>query len=807
MGRTNFTRCGMIYMNGSNATMLQSLDGWNGSTWIIEPNIRTQISTAGCKRLCGTGADYYDWSQSSATITTWVLPIAGVLLQAPFLSNAFWETVFSIARWCGSPIASLSYILWNIKVSGKCALMADMAAPYDHVDKDPGRTSDYASMRDSMYLLVTMNQYSIDSRVLKLNGKLSDSKPAEGLLRATLFSKDLRLLRRKRVIHELEHAQPVETTAIAELNQQLQAALNRNEVDDRLEPVGELNSMRQKLAQQLRETRKRGVVPVFISTLWFVFAMAISIQSSFDLLGSNAVAHDLALGCLLAWLPVLIMCSIVDRNPVSADDVRKKLNRLVDHVRKSLTDPVVRNMFINTIEDNGERSDMRRRIEDVGDKCSLMQDVPFFEQFAGQGRVRWHYGAAHPILCDIEDAYIAEAGRHWLRNEAQARTFLVLGKRTGGLDWLDYRELWQVAGACFCVCGTVFGAWVLSFFTPTVGLGCRSGGYTVFLGAALGLLLVEMALWWHFDANKSNLREWRRRATGIGPNTARIMRFGLHVRRSIDSATSRCASAVGSTIDAVLPRRWASRLRAIMALLVVGFTDLTPQKRWDYFFFRPLEAANAVYLLYRTISQSVRYLLLAALAHLLITASGTTISVTVMSCSMLYIVLEWCLQSHLSAASVVHAANGLQRVRQTHRLTWPLRRVLYCVDDRIHDFECVFTKWLKELGILSRAYQLRPVGLRWSKEAKPQPQQPSIKTQGADDGPRSVILTDAEGSLTAQMPEYAHIHGRRPSQRSETRLGLLPTDTPWRPTFGRRSSSASSFRRSNSPPSPTADLV
>ncbi|KAF2769233.1 hypothetical protein EJ03DRAFT_97352 [Teratosphaeria nubilosa] len=384
-------------MNGSNSTVLQSLDGWNGSTWAINPNPRTQISTAGCKRLCGTGADYYDWSQSSSTITTWVLPIAGVLLQAPFLSNAFWETVFSIARWCGSPIASLAYILWNIKVSGKCALMADMAAPYDHVDKDPERASDYASMRDSMYLLVTMNQYSIDSRVLKLNGKLSDSKPAEGLLRATLFSKDLRLLRRKRVIHELEHEQPVETTAIVELNQRLRA-LNRIEVDERLEPVGGLNSMRQKLAQQLRETRKRGVVPVFISTLWFVFAIAISIQSSFGLLGSNAVAHDLALGCLLAWLPVLIMCSIVDRNPVSADDVRKKLNRLVDHVRKSLTDPVVQSMFINTIENNGERADMRRRIEDVGDKCSLVQDVPFFEQFAGQGRVRWHYGAAHPTL-------------------------------------------------------------------------------------------------------------------------------------------------------------------------------------------------------------------------------------------------------------------------------------------------------------------------------------------------------------------------------------------------------------------------
>ncbi|KAF2769234.1 hypothetical protein EJ03DRAFT_97345 [Teratosphaeria nubilosa] len=178
-----------------------------------------------------------------------------------------------------------------------------------------------------------------------------------------------------------------------------------------------------------------------------------------------------------------------------------------------------------------------------------------------------------------------------------------------------------------------------------------------------------------------------------------------------------------------------------------------------------------------------------------------------MSCAMLYIVLEWCLQSHLSAANVVHAANGLQRVRQFHRLTWPVRRVLYCLDDCVHDVERVFTRWLKGLGILSQAYQLRPLGLRWSKEAKPQPQQQSINRQRADSGAPRMMLTDAEGSTTAQVPKHAHIHDRRPSQGSETHLGLLSADTHWRPTFGRRSSSVSSVRRSDSPPSPTTNLV
>ena len=58
---------------------------------------------------------------------------------------------------------------------------------------------------------------------------------------------------------------------------------------------------RQALAQLLRENRKKGVVPVFVSLMWFLFSLAISIQASFGDLGNNQTAHDLALGLLLGW--------------------------------------------------------------------------------------------------------------------------------------------------------------------------------------------------------------------------------------------------------------------------------------------------------------------------------------------------------------------------------------------------------------------------------------------------------------------------------------------------------------------------
>ena len=60
---------------------------------------------------------------------------------------------------------------------------------------------------------------------------------------------------------------------------------------------------RTELAQNFREGRKKGVVPVFLSFLWFVFALVLSIQLSFGDIGENATAHNLALGLLVGWLP------------------------------------------------------------------------------------------------------------------------------------------------------------------------------------------------------------------------------------------------------------------------------------------------------------------------------------------------------------------------------------------------------------------------------------------------------------------------------------------------------------------------
>ena len=222
----------------------------------------------------------------------------------------------------------------------------------------------------------------------------------------------------------------------------------------------ELPERRQALAQSLRESRKKGVVPVFVSFMWFTFALVISIQASFGQIGVNETAHDLAIGLLLSWLPVLVLVTIIDRNPVAPEVVRRQLNDLVDEVRVALLDPSLQNSYM---------IDTHRGPRDFTWTSQLSNDDffqgSFFTCFAGQGRVRWHYGVAHSILAGIEKTFVARKGRDWLRDENKALTYMVDGPEEGefeGLRHFDFRMVWQIMSSITIVAGTAAGAFILS---------------------------------------------------------------------------------------------------------------------------------------------------------------------------------------------------------------------------------------------------------------------------------------------------------------------------------------------------------
>jgi hypothetical protein len=121
------------------------------------------------------------------------------------LSEPFWQLRDGLDR--------LSHRCHTSCGTAKAALMVDMAVKYDET---PDRKTDFGSMRDSMYLLLVMNQYTLKPDVVQHN-----KKEAECLLRIALFSKDLKL----------------------------------TDTDK------SLRVMRRILARELREMRRRGAVP------------------------------------------------------------------------------------------------------------------------------------------------------------------------------------------------------------------------------------------------------------------------------------------------------------------------------------------------------------------------------------------------------------------------------------------------------------------------------------------------------------------------------------------------------------------
>ena len=215
---------------------------------------------------------------------------------------------------------------------------------------------------------------------------------------------------------------------------------------------------RKKLAAICREGRKKGIIPVYISLFWFLSSLAFSIQAAFYDLGDNATAHNLALGLSLCWLPVLILMSIVDRNNTITDTIQDKMNVLVEEVRQALLNPILRDEWMRRIN---------RRPDDLAWIASLADlkkwGGGFFTGYAGQGRLRWHYGVAHPILAGIETSFIAEYGRNWLHDKPLVTSAMVLGPTSKeGVRTSDKRMRWQVLSSCFMVVGTNAGAFVLS---------------------------------------------------------------------------------------------------------------------------------------------------------------------------------------------------------------------------------------------------------------------------------------------------------------------------------------------------------
>ena len=442
---TDFSVCKQIFNDGiesGNSTVTQYLFNKTPQGLLDGHKPPRLLTYAGCEVLCGVAPDFYDWNVTSNTITTWVLPLAGgLILQLPYEANQRYYTFLTLCRWLGSPIVSLAYILWNIKVTNKCALMVDMAVPRDSLPeydrrsagewwntawnhflspfvvqaeeenpKDPPQNVDFADFRNSMYLLAVLNQYTLDYQIL--------NELITKLVHYALFTRDASIVTR-----------------------------------------------RNKLAASIRKDRRHSVVQVMLSLFWFIVALVISIYNAFFALGDNATAHNLALGLLMSWLPALVASSLVDRNPTNAAFVKSKFERFFEHARDR------HNQTIS------------------GQSINFNPGANVIRRFSGQARSRWHYGIAHSILQEFERSLQPGANRR--RDMLQYYRDGTLQHQITTTPWkFDPIEIWQFVLAGGAVTFAAFGAFTISFNTPTVGLGCRSGGYMIYgVLAAFGCIL------------------------------------------------------------------------------------------------------------------------------------------------------------------------------------------------------------------------------------------------------------------------------------------------------------------------------
>lgn len=337
---------------------------------------------------------------------------------------------------------------------------------------------------------------------------------------------------------------------------------------------------------------------------------------AFNQLGENAVAHDLALGLLLTWLPILMLMTIIDRNPSDNDDPLWKLNEIIDDARSCLANQDYRQQLCDSCGADPDEFDNLVYTPSRHDKG-------LFVNFAGQGRKRWFFGVAHNIIAGIEDNLVADYGRGWLNDKLQARACLLRPFKVHSLAWVSWRALWQVIVAIIIVCGTVGSAFIISYFTPTVGMGCRTGSYMIFAVLALFLLLVEMGSWrWTHTHPRGKV--WLSRGLLVIEVTNAIWVVWIALAQ-VTGAYRTCACQSST---------WGYG---------GGYINLHTTR-------------------HNPAPQTTIYWL-----------AGTSTTCFILVCSIFFIVQQWCEQSHISTLDYKKATQGLKVCRAFRRWTHWLR--------------------------------------------------------------------------------------------------------------------------------------
>jgi hypothetical protein len=224
------------------------------------------------------------------------------------------------------------------------------------------------------------------------------------------------------------------------------------------------------------------------------------------------------------------------------------------------------------------------------------------------------------------------------------------------------------------------------------------------------------------------------------------------------------------------------------------FKNMTPQRKWELLFFRPLEAFNASWLVYIVVAQTwgfyktcdcvtsnwggaggyldfgVQDLASPWVARYWIT--GTLVASSVLGISMFYITVEWCQQSFLSTEDYEGARHGLRMTRMYRHATFSFRRLSRLLSlFTFHPME----RLAVAIGLLK--YQQKT--LLWTKAHTHNPDMAVLATQTPRPHARpSIELSDFSSDTTRDASPHSHVTYKSPAMAHSLSPLAIPQRRP-----------------------------
>lgn len=229
------------------------------------------VTYDGCRKICGNPIAIYEAPRSLSLVTNWVFPLT-ILLSLPYESlheGKIHRTLIAVLNWLGSPQTALTATVFNFRMFRQA---------HRHVLRDVNNYRFHLRCA-AYFVLCSLNQFHINHLIGFAEGGGQPSR----MLKALVYG--------------------------------LFRPLSNEE-----EPDVELtNQLLVQLAFQLRMLRRRGVIPMLANLATFLVAFIFAVVLAFAELGDENTPFSLSFGLLVTWLPLLVVFTIVDRNPVSSE--------------------------------------------------------------------------------------------------------------------------------------------------------------------------------------------------------------------------------------------------------------------------------------------------------------------------------------------------------------------------------------------------------------------------------------------------------------------------------------------------------